>query len=125
LDDQAFTTQDDTIWIVTDAASEPLAPDGSRGWRNQAEVLAQKEVPISASKLQNEMERFLNLVGRLFSHAEQQQLKTKTKMCLDEIELSVEISAEGQVVLVGKASSKGGIKMKFKRTELPDSPGSN
>ncbi|MDF5711051.1 MAG: hypothetical protein PUP90_26115 [Nostoc sp. S4] len=41
-------------------------------------------------------------------------------MQLDEIELSVEISTEGEVKLIGngaKAVSKGAIKLKFKRQE--------
>jgi hypothetical protein len=39
-------------------------------------------------------------------------------MCLDEIELSVEIGAEGEIRLIGsgaKANGKGAIKLKFKR----------
>jgi hypothetical protein len=40
-------------------------------------------------------------------------------MCLDEVELAVEISAEGEVKLVagGKAAGRGAITLKFKRAE--------
>ena len=41
-----------------------------------------------------------------------------SKMCLDEVELSVEINGEGQVSLFGvggKAGGKGGMTFKFKR----------
>lgn len=119
LDHQTIT-QEDTIWVVTDEAPESLEPDGSRGWRVRLEIPGQKQVAINANKLQNEMEQFLNVVGRLFSQVERQQTETKPKMHLDEIELSVEISGEGQVLLIGsgaKASSKGAIKLKFKRAE--------
>ncbi|WP_334957981.1 hypothetical protein [Nostoc sp.] len=47
----------------------------------------------------------------MFSQAEQ-QAKVNSKMQLDEIELSVEISADGEVKLIGsgvKAGSKGAL----------------
>lgn len=65
------------------------------------------------------MTHFLKVVGSLFSQAEQ-QAKVNSRMQLDEIELSVEISAEGEVKLIGngaKAGTKGAIKLKFKRQE--------
>ncbi len=109
-----------TIWVVTDEPAQPATTDGARGWRIRPEVPLQKEIAISADKLQHEMGRFLKVVEQLFNQAEQQQPKIASKMHLDEVELSVEISAEGQVLLIGsgaKASGKGAIKLKFKRIE--------
>lgn len=67
------------------------------------------------------MASFVSVVSRLFNRAEQQADK-KSGMQLDEIELSsVEISAEGEVKLVGtgaKAAGRGAIKLKFKRAYL-------
>ncbi|WP_414579668.1 hypothetical protein [Anabaena sp. CCY 9402-a] len=63
------------------------------------------------------MTHFLEVVGRLFNRAEQQ---ANGGMQLDEIELSVEISAEGEVKLIGngaKAGGKGAIKLVFRRQE--------
>jgi hypothetical protein len=63
------------------------------------------------------MSGFLQMVSRIFSSAEQEAKKT-AGMSLDEIELSVEIGAEGEIRLIGsgvKATGKGAIKLKFKR----------
>ena len=55
----------------------------------------------------------------LFSHAEQ-QVSSKSGLKLDEIEVTVEINGEGEVKLLGtggKVGTKGGITLRFKRTE--------
>ncbi|MEH2406967.1 Pepco domain-containing protein [Nostoc sp.] len=126
------TPQDDGIWIVTDDMPQISIPDGvkggstnTRGWGDEAirESIGSKgvgdAVKVSAQTLEQNMSHFLELVGSLFSQA-QQHAKVNSKMQLDEIELSVEISADGEVKLIGsgvKAGSKGAIKLKFKRRE--------
>ncbi|MCC5601809.1 Pepco domain-containing protein [Nostoc favosum] len=126
------TPQDDGIWIVTDEVPQISIPDGAkggstntRGWGEETirESTGSKgvgdAVKVSAQTLEQNMTHFLKLVGSLFSQA-QQQAKVNSKMQLDEIELSVEISGEGEVKLIGngaKAGSKGAIKLKFKRQE--------
>ncbi|BAY16194.1 hypothetical protein NIES21_20170 [Anabaenopsis circularis NIES-21] len=121
-------TPPDSILIVTDDVAPITIPDGAKsginnprgGWGNEVkEPLSTKgdAVPVSAQKLEQNMTQFLQLVGRLFSRAEQQ---ANSKMQLEEIELSVEISGEGEVKLIGsgaKASGKGAIKLTFKRQE--------
>ncbi|MEH2258043.1 Pepco domain-containing protein [Nostoc sp.] len=122
----------DGIWIVTDETPQISIPDGAkggstntRGWGDEAirESTGSKgvgdAVQVSPQKLEQNMTHFLKVVGSLFSQAEQ-QAKINSRMQLDEIELSVEISAEGEVKLIGsgvKAGSKGAIKLKFKRQE--------
>ena len=72
-----------------------------------------KRVPIDALALKAQMDGLLNVVGELFGQADQQ-----TGMKLNEVELSVEINAEGQVSLVGnggKLGNTGGITLKFIR----------
>lgn len=126
------TPQDDGIWIVTDEVPQISIPDGAKGgsgntrsWGDETirENTGSKgvgdAVKVSAQTLEQNMSHFLKLVGSLFSQAEQ-QAKVNSKMQLDEIELSVEISADGEVKLIGsgvKAGSKGAIKLKFKRQE--------
>ncbi|MBE8987276.1 hypothetical protein [Nostoc sp. LEGE 12450] len=126
------TPQDDGIWIVTDETPKISIPDGAKGgsinrasWGEETirESTGSKgvgdAVKVSAQTLEQNMTHFLKLVGSLFSQAEQ-QAKVHSKMQLDEIELSVEISADGEVKLIGsgvKAGSKGAIKLKFKRQE--------
>jgi hypothetical protein len=72
-----------------------------------------KRVPIDALALKAQMDGLLHVVGELFGQADQQ-----TGMKLNEVELSVEINAEGQVSLVGnggKLGNTGGITLKFIR----------
>lgn len=124
-------TPSDSIWIVTDDTPQISIPEGVRGgisrggdWGEETrETTGTKgttdAVKISAQKLEQEMTHFLQVVGRLFNHAEQ-QAKVNSGMQLEEIELSVEISGEGEVKLIGsgaKASGKGAIKLTFKRQE--------
>ncbi len=120
-----------SIWIVTDDTSEISLPDGvkggnlrDRGWGEETDFDtrdAETKVLVDADKLEKEMSRFLLVVDKVFSSAEQQtQAKSESKsgMQLEEIELTVEINGEGQVKLLGsgvKAGGKGGIKLTFRR----------
>ncbi|MEH2438776.1 Pepco domain-containing protein [Nostoc sp.] len=124
------TPQDDRIWIVTDETPQISIPDGAksgsgntRSWGdetsrdNTGSKGVGDAVKVSAQTLEQNMTHFLKVVGSLFSQAEQ-QAKVNSRMQLDEIELSVEISADGEVKLIGngaKAGTKGAIKLKFKR----------
>ncbi|MDF5708015.1 MAG: hypothetical protein PUP90_10135 [Nostoc sp. S4] len=125
-------TPPDGIWIVTDETPQIAIPDGVKGANNTRswgdETIRESTVSkgvgdavkVSAQKLEQNMTHFLKLVTNLFSQAEQQAKINSAGMQLDEIELSVEISAEGEVKLIGngaKAGSKGAIKLKFKRQE--------
>ncbi|MBE9052967.1 hypothetical protein IQ243_21585 [Nostocales cyanobacterium LEGE 11386] len=123
-------TPSDTIWIVTDDTPQLSIPDGvksgattTRSWGEEPTREISKgvgdAVPVSAEKLEQNMTSFLQVIGRLFSRAEQ-QAKVNSGMQLDAIELSVEISGEGEVKLIGsgvKTGAKGAIKLTFKRQE--------
>ena len=109
------------IVIVTDDADETSAPiDGEKGWREEVSkrITSLKEVRLPVSQLEQNMNQFLQLVGRLFKQVDQ-QIGAESDMKLDEVELSVEVSGEGEVKLVagGKADGKGAIKLKFKRSD--------
>ncbi|MBL1200806.1 MAG: hypothetical protein FWK04_17375 [Nostoc sp. GBBB01] len=126
-------TPPDGIWIVTDETPQIAIPDGVKGGSTNTRSWGEETirestgskgigdaVKVSAQKLEQNMTHFLKVVTSLFSQAEQQAKINSTRMQLDEIELSVEISAEGEVKLIGngaKAGSKGAIKLKFKRQE--------
>ena len=126
------TPQNDGIWIVTDEVPQISIPDGAKGVSTNTRSWGEETnrdntgskgvgdaVKVSAQTLEQNMTHFLKLVGSLFNQAEQ-QAKVNSKIQLDEIELSVEISADGEVKLIGsgvKAGSKGAIKLKFKRQE--------
>jgi hypothetical protein len=117
----------DKIWIVTSesiGAPESKSSATPKGWGEevQQQVKQFRDKQLDASELEQKMSRFLQAVGRLFRQAEvqaQQQQPGQAQMKLDEIELSIEISGEGEIKLVagGKAAGKGAIKLKFKRSE--------
>jgi hypothetical protein len=77
--------------------------------------------------LELKMHQFLMVVGRLFRQAEQQAQMTEKEnplgrtshLQLDEVEMSIEITAGGEVKLIagGRAETKGTIKLKFKRVD--------
>lgn len=106
---------EETIWIVTDDTSAQNS-DSQRSYR---ETPQEKGIKVSVGDLEEKMSRFLQSVGRIFRQAEQQTIHS-SGLQLDEIELSVEISGEGEIKLMGtggKAASKGAIILKFKRLE--------
>jgi hypothetical protein len=105
---------EEMIWIVTEDANQ--VSDTQRSYR---ESVQERGVKVSVSELEKKMSSFLRSINRLFHQAEQQTTDS-SKIQLDEIELSVEISGEGEVKLIGtggKAGGKGAIKLKFKRLE--------
>ncbi|WP_448573547.1 Pepco domain-containing protein [Trichothermofontia sp.] len=118
------------LWIVaeTEAAIENTTEiegrrsgedTGSRfgsGTVATAKTLAtRKRVALDAQALNVQMENMIAIVNDLFSQAD-----TTTGLRLDEVELSVEINAEGQISLVGnggKLGNSGGITLKFTRPQ--------
>jgi hypothetical protein len=75
--------------------------------------VVRKRVPLDAVALKAQMQGLLQVVGDVFDQASLQ-----SDLQLDEIELAVEINAEGQVSLLGnggRLADKGAIKLKFKR----------
>lgn len=107
--------------IVTDESEETSVPiAGQRGWNEEVRkrISSLKEVRLPVSQLEQNMSQFLQLIGRLFKQVDQ-QIGSESDMKLDEVELFVEISGEGEVKLVagGKAAGKGAIKLKFTRSD--------
>ena len=119
------------ITIITDAASTPgLATGpivGDRGTRGGGDdigggfgsVLGSpfKAVRLGADALKEQMTNLLEVVQHVFD-----QSSSRLGLTLDEVELSVEISSEGEVRVFGsggKVGGNGGIKLVFKRGEPP------
>ncbi len=76
---------------------------------------------IKVDTLESEMVRLIETIEGLLDRAEKQTEEKEIK--LDEIELSVEISQQGQIRLLGSgglAGNKGAIKLKFKRQQKED-----
>jgi len=124
---QATTTQD-SIWVVTtsntaSAPTSPSLPEGTLRTGKGIHSAHQRFVEprphaIGTQKLEQRMGQFIDAMGRVFDKAETQTEK-REGLRLDEIELSVEIGAEGEVRLIGmggaKTSGRGAITLTFRR----------
>jgi hypothetical protein len=128
--------RDEYFWVVVgdEDGTDPV-DSSSRGAKagNIREGFVERLAAarrLSVADLEQKMNQFLGVVGRLFRQAEQQAQMTATdptvanagktsRLQLDEVELSIEITAGGEVKLIagGKAESKGSIKLKFKRVD--------
>jgi len=107
--------------IVTDETDEAsISIEGEKGWGEEVRnrIARMKDIRLPVAQLEQNMNQFLQLIGRLFKQVDQ-QIGAESDMKLDEVELSVEISGEGEVKLVagGKAAGKGAIKLKFTRSD--------
>ncbi|MFG6100490.1 hypothetical protein SPB21_34955 [Leptothoe sp. ISB3NOV94-8A] len=103
---------------------ERSSTDTGGGWgeepkKGPIETITQKftrkRVPLDAQALKTQMQGMLVVVNDLFDQA-----TTNTGLQLNEVELSVEINAEGQLSLVGnggKLGNTGGITLKFVRPD--------
>ena len=125
------STSENTLWVVaetTEEIEETVEVEGRRSGGDRgggfgipgrvfesAQVIAtRKRVPLDAKALKVQMQGMLSVVNELFD-----QTIAQTGLQLNEVELSVEINAEGQLSLVGnggKLGNKGGIKLKFVRS---------
>ncbi|RZM76063.1 Pepco domain-containing protein [Leptolyngbya iicbica] len=104
-----------TIIVVTEDI-----PDGEKGlWGDAQNVVRRlREVKLPTDLLEQNMLTFLQMVGGMFTKVDT-AIGAEADLKLDEVELSVEISTEGEVKLVagGKAAGKGAITLKFKRND--------
>ena len=113
------------IWIITDETAIDEEVGGGRdavdigadyGQPEEKNKSGKKRTHVKAEDLKQNMTEFLEVVEEAFEQAE----KPKSKIQLDELELSVEVNGSGQVSLLGtggQAGAKGAIKLKFKRKE--------
>ncbi len=121
--------QDEFVWVVVgdddDDQTTATAKSGNLRGGVMDKLAAARR--ISVVELEQKMSQFLMVVGRLFRQAEQQANLTAAQpsagktshLKLDEVEMSIEITAGGEVKLIagGKAETKGSIKLKFKRVD--------
>jgi hypothetical protein len=115
-----------SLWFVTEIGTVE-AGDGGEGGRGGEDVgggfgarLAGqlrgglvRRVEIGAEDLKREIGNLIAVVGDVFNQA-----RSEAGLSLEEVELSIEISSEGQVSILGsggKIGGSGGIKLSFKR----------
>ncbi|MDY6899106.1 MAG: hypothetical protein SWZ49_13665 [Cyanobacteriota bacterium] len=106
---------EEAILIVIDD-TEYSDADGKRGWGDIRQRLT-KVVEIPVSVLEQNMNRLLQVMGRLFRQVDQ-QIGAQSDLTLDEVTLQVEINVKGELKLFagGEADGKGVITLKFKRS---------
>ena len=105
-------TESPGIWIITEEVTETTPEEGSKSIRRsyddpyadveQLRTTNRQRTRITSTELKNNMSEFLEVVEEAFETAE----KPKSQMRLEELELSIEINAEGQVSLLVHRSQK-------------------
>jgi lipopolysaccharide export system protein LptA len=114
------------LWFVTDVETSETVKvtEGGRGsedvgggFGSSAVQAVRKSltqrVQIDADDLKRQIGNLTTVVGDVFD-----QTSGDTGLTLDQVELSIEVSSEGQVSILGtggKLEGKGGIKLSFKR----------
>ena len=121
---------DRQVFIVTDASPVIASDVGSRGGEDVGggfgSRLAQggfRTISLSAEGLRDQVTNLLEVVQYVFAQA-----TDRPTLALDQIELSVEISSEGQISILGtggKAGGRGAIKLTFKRAAKPETKSGN
>jgi hypothetical protein len=115
-----------SLWFVTEiATAEPV--EGGEGSRSSEDVgggfgsgvfqearrILTRRVRVDAEDLKHEIGNLIAVVGDVFDQA-----RAETGLSLEEVELSIEVSSEGQISILGsggKIAGNGGIKLSFKR----------
>jgi len=113
----------DVIWVITEAPASPnVQTDGQRGgWGGNPFGEPgfggrTQRTPVSTDALEQNMSSFLSRMGRVLSRARQSAAEV-AGMELEEIVLSVEVSGEGQVNLLGtggRLGTSGGMTLTFR-----------
>jgi hypothetical protein len=119
----------DIVWIVDEKTEEvdaletikgsrgsewPDAVGGGLGASVKKSKLIKRRVPIDVVSLKAQMNNLLSVVSDIFDQAGQH-----SGMSLSEVELTVEINAQGQVSIVGDTrgqDTRGAITLKFTRS---------
>lgn len=122
-------TDKNKLWFVVeteDTVEKAVKATGERGGEDvgggfgEAELVEtvktlakRKRVSLDAQALKAQISSMLAILDEVFTEA-----NTRTGLQLDEVELSVEINAEGQLSIVGnggKLGNTGGMTLKFTR----------
>jgi hypothetical protein len=121
-----MTVDQGALWFVTDIEETETVEvaEGSRSSEDvgggfgssvvhQARKTLTRRVRIDAEDLKREIGNLLVVVGDVFDQA-----RNETGLSLEAVELSIEVSSEGQISILGsggKIGGSGGIKLSFKR----------
>ncbi len=115
-----------SLWFVTEIGATETV-EGGEGSRSSEDVgggfgsgviqearrILTRRVRVDAEDLKREIGNLIAVVGDVFDQA-----RNETGLSLEEVELSIEVSSEGQISILGsggKIAGNGGIKLSFKR----------
>jgi len=114
------------IWIITREPSRKSGSSGARGGSDEGGLIVVEDAPndavigrrsaVEVETLKQEMRGFLQAMREVLEEADPPNAKMQldeadppnAKMQLDEVELSVEVSGEGKVSLLGFGGQVGG-----------------
>ncbi|WP_192936262.1 MULTISPECIES: hypothetical protein [Sinorhizobium] len=109
------------IYVITDAESNRAGArsgeDIGGGYGPQPAGGASRLISLSANGLRDQVSNLLEVVQYAFNQA-----LDRSGISLDELELSIEISSEGRISILGTGGTAGGrgaIKLTFKRSADP------
>jgi hypothetical protein len=125
-----MTGEQRSLWFVTEVegseaievvegarSSEDVGGGFASSLVQQTRKSLTQRVQISAEDLKREIGNLMAVVAEVFDHA-----PPEAGLSLEDVELSIEISSEGQISILGsggKISGSGGIKLSFKRQRSP------
>lgn len=121
-----FIVEEPTVEDVTVVDGERSGRDTGGGWgeprRSRVDALRaaqKKRVPIRASVLKAQMQDMINMVDEVFAQdAQSLDAKDSNGLQLEEITLSVQVNAKGELGILGtggELGGSGGITLKFSR----------
>jgi hypothetical protein len=95
--------------VVTDDTDSK----GGKGFFSNAENLLKKVEKVNPEQLKESMSNFVQTISKIFKEIQ----PTAAGITLDEIEISIEMTAKGEIRLIasGGMETKGAIKLTFKR----------
>jgi len=97
-----------TIPVVITLSAPPA---GNKGILGRAGTMVQAAVDIDADKLKANLSSLVDKLGKVISVAE----AAAGGLALTEVEVGIEITAEGGVALIGTAGAKASMTLTFKR----------
>lgn len=99
--------QDQPIWLLTDVEL-PVVDEGSKfggSHRNTENLTERVLVSLDLPVLRDQLTQFVQQINSVFGQLDNEH---DGNFHLDEIEMSVKITAEGQIVLFGSGGKVGG-----------------
>lgn len=97
-----------TIPVVVTLATPP---SDTKGLLGRAGAVVQAAVDVDVEKLKENLSQLVNRLGTVIATAE----AAAGGLALTEVEVGIEITAEGGVVLIGTVGAKASMTLKFQR----------